>query len=233
MKSTMKRTMAICMTVIMVVCMSVTAFAASNGFVTSPSVKPAPTLNAFTPKDAECTAELVITPYGEREELSDEDKAAFEKAYNDIVSSDSVADLNEDLAKKAAEKGIDKKDLAASDLFHLDVKNCNPHDPHHGFDVVLDADALKNFVGLLQLTADGKWELVSGAEVINDGKSLKFFVNDLTDYAIIVDTTAPSQSGGAHQTGDMGYLIPVYVAVMAVCAVAIVLIVRKIKKKEA
>lgn len=228
----MKRTMAICMTVIMVVCMSLTAFA-TNGFVTSPSLNRAPTENSFTPKDPACTAKLVITAYGDRGTLPEDTKKGFEAGYNDIVSSDSVASLNSDLAAVASQKGIDEKNLSASDLFNLGITNCDLHETHKGFDVVLNADTLKNFVGLLQRTNDGKWELVSGAEVINDGKSLKFYADDLTDFAIIVDTTVPTQSGGAHQTGDMGYLIPVYVAVMAVCAVAIVLIVRKIKKKEA
>lgn len=224
----MKKVLAICLMMVMVVSMSVTAFAAPNGFVSSPSGNAAPVLISFKASDEDCTAALHITPYGERDEISDTLRTMLEKAYNEISNSVDLTKLNADLAKIAADKKIDGKNLAVSDLFDIHVTGCDYHDEHVDFDITLDVDTLNHFVGLLHMNKDGKWELVPDAEVTNNGEHLKFSVDSFSPFAIVVD--AGSQ-GNTPQTGDNS-MIYVYVIISAVCALAIIVLAVKLRKKR-
>ena len=225
----MKKVLAICLMMVMVLSMSVNVFAASGGFVSSPSGNPAPTVVSFKPSDDDCTAQLVVTPYGDKHDLSDALRAMFEKAYNDIVNSDDLTKLNAELAKLAADKKIKGKDLAVSDLFDIHVTGCDYHDEHVDFDITLDADTLDRFEGLLHMNKDGVWELVTDAEVINNGEHLKFSADSFSPFAIVVDTS--SGSPDAPQTGDNS-MIHIYAIVMAVSALAIVVITVKSRKQK-
>lgn len=224
----MKKVLAICLIMVMVVSMSVTSFAAPNGFVSSPSGNPAPRLISFDPSNDQCTAELVITPYSDRHELTDALRTMFVKAYNEIVGSDDLTKLNAELAKIAADKKIAGKDLAVSDLFDIHVTGCDYHDEHVDFDITLDADTLNRFVGLLHMNKDGEWELVTDAEVVNNGKHLKFSVDSFSPFAIVVDTGV---EGGGPQTGGNS-MIHIYAIIMAVSALAIVVIAVKSRKQR-
>lgn len=224
----MKKVLALCLMVVLVVGMSVSVFATSDAFVSSPSVNPAPRLVSFVPSDEDCTATLVITPYGDRHDLSAALLAMFEKAYNEIAASDDLTKLNADLAKLAADKGIDGADLAVSDLFDIHVTGCDYHDEHVDFDITLDADTLSHFVGLLHMNKDGEWELVKGAKVINNGDHLQFSVDSFSPFALVVDTSA--DSGDTPQTGDSS-MIYVYALIMAAAALAVICIVVKTRKQ--
>lgn len=224
----MKKVLALCLMMVLVVGMTVSVFAASNGFVSSPSVNPAPGLVSFVPGDEDCTAKLTITGYGDRHDLSDALVAMFEKAYNQIAGSKDLTELNAALAKLAAEKGIDGTDLAVSDLFDIHVTGCDYHDEHVDFDVTLDAETLKHFVALLHMNKDGEWELVTDAKVVNNGEHLQFSVDSFSPFAIVVDTGA--DSGDAPQTGDSG-MIYVYALIMAASALAVIFIVVKTRKQ--
>lgn len=247
----MKKVLAICLVIVMAVSMSVNAFAAPEGFVSSPSGNPAPTLISFAPSDEDCTARLVITPYGDRHDLSDTLRTMFEKAYNEIVASSDLTELNADLAEVAEGMNIDGADLAVSDLFDIHVTGCDYHDEHVDFDIVLAADVLKNFVGLLHMNKDSVWELVDNAEVVNNGEHLKFSVDSFSPFAIVVNTgdndvpptddsdnpttgdLNDTQSGGdrAPQTGGSSYA-RIYLIIMAVAALAAVVIWRKSKRQS-
>ena len=225
----MKKVLAICLMMVMVLCMSVNVFAAPSGFVSSPSGNPAPTVVAFEPNNDDCTGRLVVTPYGDRHELSDALRAMFEKAYNDIVNSDDLTKLNADFAKLVADRNLTADKLAVSDLFDIHVSGCDYHDEHVDFDITLDADTLSRFVGLLHMNKDGVWELVTDAEVINNGEHLKFSVDSFSPFAIVVDTS--SGSPDAPQTGDNS-MIHIYAIIMAVSALAIVVITVKSRKQK-
>ena len=225
----MKKVLAICLMIVMVVSMSVTSFAAPGGFVSSPSGNPAPTVVDFDPSNDNCTGWLVITPYGDREDLSDVLRSLLEKAYNDIVNSDDLTKLNAELAKIAADKNIEGQNLAVSDLFDIHVTGCDFHDGHFGFDITLDADKLSSFVGLLHMNKNGEWELVADAKVVNNNEHLQFSVDSLSPFAIVVDTTI--DGGDAPQTGDNS-MIYIYVILMAASALALVTILLKNKKKR-
>ena len=225
----MKKVLAICLMIVMVVSMSVTSCAAPGGFVSSPSGNPAPTVVDFDPSNDNCTGWLVITPYGDREDLSDVLRSLLEKAYKDVVNSDDLTKLNAELAKIAADKNIEGQNLAVSDLFDIHVTGCDFHDGHFGFDITLDADKLSSFVGLLHMNKNGEWELVADAKVVNNNEHLQFSVDSLSPFAIVVDTTI--DGGDVPQTGDNS-MIYVYVILMAVSALSLVVIVLKNKKQR-
>ena len=223
----MKKLLAICFAVLLVASMSFQVFA-EGGFVISPSKKPAPEVDTFEPSDDECTAELIITPYKDRDQLPEDRKDRIEEAYDEISDSDDLTDLIDDLKDLADKKNIDGKDLAVSDLFDARTEGCdNNHDQHSPFDVVLEADTLSNFVGLAYKDENGKWILVEGATVVN-GDHLKFKTDGFGPFAIIVDASKQ----GPSQTGDET-MIGLYIAIMAVSAVAIVILVVKTKKQRA
>lgn len=225
----MKKVLVLCLMLALVVGMSMNVFAVSDGFVSSPSVNPAPTVVSFTPSNEQCTATITITAYADKSELPDELLALFEKAYSDIADCDDLTKLNSALAKIASDKGINGADLAVSDLFDIHVVGCDYHDGHVDFEVTLDVEALSRFVGLLHMNKDGEWELVEDAEVVKDGDHLKFSVDSFSPFAVVVDT---SVKDATPQTGDSN-MIYVYVAVMAVSALAVLLIVIKRNKQKA
>ena len=219
----MKKVLALCLTLVMVVALAVPAFAGLGGFVSSPSGNSAPQLKDYYNEDHECTASLVITSYADRYTLDDETRAMIEEAYGTIVGTDDVTTLNADLAKLAKDMKIDPSKLAVSDLFDISYYSCPQHSEHGKFFITISAETLKNFVGLMHYDGEN-WELISDAK-IEDG-DLVFSVDDLSPFAIVVDTSA-----GSPITGDFSN-IGFYAVVMVVSAVALVVVAVKLKKRE-
>ena len=235
----MKRVLAICLVMLMALSMSVSVLAAPKGFVESPTGRPAPGMIKFDPQDDDCTAELIVTPYGDRDELPEEYKKLLEDAYQDVVGTDDLTKLNDDLKNLAKDKNLKGDKLAVSDLFNLHVEDCDDHDGHKGFDVVLDADTLKNFVALMYMNEDGQWVLVKDAAVVNNGDHLSFTIDELDSsapFAIVVNTgaegTQPDTDPDDPKTGDISY-IHIYVTIMAVSALALGVILVVSKKRAA
>ena len=222
----MKRVLAIGLMIVMMMSVSITAFAAPGSFDKSPSGNKAPVVEEFKPESEECTAELVVTPYAERNELPADLKDQIEKAYSAIASTDDLTKLNSDLAAVAAGKNILGNKLAVSDLFDVHVSGCTAHEDHVNFNITLGADTLNRFVGLLHMNKDGSWELVKNAKVVNGGKALNFSMNGFTPYAIVVDTT-----GNTPATGDNSNVLP-YIILMAASAVGFVVVLVVSKKKK-
>lgn len=247
----MKKVLAICLMAVMVVSMVVSVIAAPGGFVSSPSGNPAPIVIDFMCNSANCTGKLVITPYGERQTLSDYLREMSEKAYDLIAQSTDLTELNADLAKVAADRNIAGKNLAVSALFDIHVTGCDNHEEHVDFDITLDAESLHSFVGLLHMNKDGIFELVSDAKVVNNGEHLQFSVDSFSPFAIVVETEDDASgegsgnvsgnvsgegsgdaSGDTPQTGDNS-MIHIYAIIMVVSAVALVVITVISKKKKA
>ena len=222
----MKKVLAICMMFALLATMSVSAFAATNGFVSSPSENSAPTIVEFDPADENCTATLNITAYGDKHTLPDALRTLLEQAYNSIANADDLTKLNAALADLVKKEGYDSTKLAVSDLFDIHPSDCEFHDGHLDFDVTLSADTLTHFVALLHMNKDGVWELVADAKVTNNGEHLEFSVETLSPFAIIVNT------------GDAPAPAPnytwVYIAVAAVVVIgAAVAVVYFVKRKKA
>jgi hypothetical protein len=223
MSTKMKKVLAICLMVLLVVSMSINAFAIPGGFVSSPSGNRAPVLVRFEPVDEDCTATLIITIYGDRHTIPEEKRKPFEDAYNEISGSDDLTDLCDDLDDLAATKGLDGKKLAVSDLFDLSSSGCEEHDGHKQYKLTLDVDTLDNFVGLIYRDDNGQWHVVKDAKVVNG--ELQFTAQGFHPYAIVVDTTEA-------KTGDSNIIL-ICGAVMAVSAAALAFVLIKGKKKHA
>ncbi|MBQ7355249.1 MAG: hypothetical protein IJW62_07015 [Clostridia bacterium] len=223
----MKRVLALCIALVMVVGMSLPAFAALGGFISSPGGNKGPELVEYDNENHECTAVLIVTPYAERHTLSEEKREELEGAYAVIVNSTDITDLNTDLADLAAKKNLDSKKLAVSDLFDASYYSCDIHDEHGAFTITVKPESLQNFVGLLHLY-NGEWELIDNAKVeTKDGAEvLTFTVDDLSPFAIVVNTDA-----NPPQTSDNFQWI-FYIALMVVSASAMIFIGFKLKKQE-
>ena len=226
----MKKVLAICLMMVMVLGVGAPAFAAPNGFVSSPSGNVAPTVSDFKPSDDDCEARLVITPYNDRRELPDTIRTIFEKAYNQITNADNLTELNAGLAKIANEKKIDSANLAIGDLFDIHPTDCDYHEGHVDFNITLDVDTLKHFVALLHMNKDGVWEVVENARVINNGEHLTFSVDSFSPFAIVVEDS--QDTSDTLQTGENS-MIYVYATIMAVSALAVIVIAIKCKKERA
>ena len=220
----MKKVLAVCMMLVLLVTMSVNVFAATNGFVSSPSENSAPTIVDFDPADENCTATLNITAYGDKHTLPDALRILLEQAYDSIANADDLTKLNTAFADLVKKKGYDSTKLAVSDLFDMHPSDCEFHDGHTDFDVTLSADTLSHFVALLHMNKDGVWELVTDAKVTNNGEHLEFSVESFSPFAIIVNT---GDEPAANNTWI--YVVIAAVVVVAGCAV-VAMVVAKRKK---
>ncbi len=238
----MKKVLAICLMVIMVVSMSVgvSAVAAPNGFVGSPSGNLGPKVISYTLSPAGCGM-LVVTPYADLEKLPVDEQALLKRGYNAIVDAENIAQLNKDLAELAKKERIKAEDLAVSDLFDMRLVGCDKHRTHKMIDVVLEADTLENFVGLLHMKKNGEFELIKGAEIIKgkdvvvnedivvdaeiteDGKYLRFTVESLSPFAIVVNTGEPSPN----------YLWLFLLLLLLILVIILIIVYNKNKKKAA
>lgn len=189
MKNKIKMGMLVCLMIILVLCTGANVFAA-GAFVSSPSGNPAPVRVSFRANEGGCAGELVITAYSEKDNLDADTKAMLENAYASIVDTDDLTKLNADLANLVESKNIDSKDLAVSDLFDASVVGCNNHENHIGFNVILKANTLENFVGLLHMNNDGEWELVKDAKVTQNKENIEFSVDSFSPFAIVVNAAA-------------------------------------------
>ena len=222
----MKKIFALLMTVVLVVAMSVPAFAALGEFISSPSGVPAPKLVDYKPLTHECKAKLVVTPYTERHTLDDATRALIEKAYNDIVNSQVINNqLKEELVKLAADLKIDYTALAIGNLFDISYFDCPEHSGHKGFTITIKPEVADNFVGMLHLNAEGKWELLE-ASFDEANKTITFTVDNLSPFAIVYNTKPGSSS-----TGDSSNMW-IYVTLMVVSVAALGTIGYSLKKRE-
>jgi len=210
----MKKLFAILLTVVMVCSLSVTAFAA-GAFIESPSYFEVPIIIDFENSSHECPAQLVIIPYSKRDTLSSEKREALVAAYDQIAGTKDITAFNADFKAATEKKGLVPAQLVVSDLFDLSYIACDLHSEHGGFTITLQPETLKDFVGLLHLK-NGEWEYVSNAEVIEDGKQLKFYVEDLSPFAIVTKHDTPT-------TGDAG-INPIWIVMMAASLAGLVVV---------
>ena len=184
----MKKVLTVCMVIMMLASITVSAWAAPEGFVSSPSGNAAPTVEEFAPADEGCTATLVITPFADKATLPAELQKLFDQAYQSILNATDLTSLNAALKAAVEDKNINPQNLAISDLFDIHYTDCDFHDGHKDFDIVLGAETLGSFVGLLHMNKDGEWEWVEDAKVSSDGERLTFSVDSFSPFAIVVDT---------------------------------------------
>jgi hypothetical protein len=220
----MKKIMMVCLTVFLACVMSVVALAGPGQFIASPSGINAPILVGFENVDHACTARLIVTGYADRHTLDTADREKLEKAYSDIVGAADITDISAELDAYVASLKIDSSTMAVSELFDIRYVACDQHGDHGSFTITLKPETLKNFIGLMHLNGN-TWELVENAKV--EGENLVFTVDELSPFAIVVNTADASPD-----TGDMAY-VGFYIALMAISAIAFLFVAVQLKKKEA
>ncbi|MBR6740964.1 MAG: hypothetical protein IKM04_07870 [Clostridia bacterium] len=226
----MKKAATLCLSLVLLLSLSLTALAAPDGFISSPSGNPAPTIIDFIPANDDCTATAVITSYGDRHNLPDALRTMLEKAYSDITNAGNITELNTALAQLVEEKQLNSSKLVVSDLFDIHVTGCDYHSEHRDFDITLAAETLKHFVALLHMNAEGVWEIVADATVVSNGEHLQFSVDAFSPFAIVVDTT--SESGDTPPTGNNG-MIYLWGTLVVAAGALLILICYKTKKQKA
>lgn len=240
----MKRVLAICLALVMVMTMGISVLAAADGATKSPTGKPAPGLIEFKPKDEDCTGKLIVTPYSKRDRLPDAYRELLEKAYDEVKTAEDLTKLHSDLSKLAADKNVKSENLTVSELFNIHVVGCKNHEGHREYHIVLEVASLKNFVGLMYMTEDGEWLMAQNVSITNDGKYLEFDVYHLertAPFSIVVSTEGSQPGTDVPQpenpqpedptTGDVNYNY-IYIAIMAVCLVALVVVIFIAKKRK-
>ena len=183
----MKKLVMISLAIIVVLGMSVSAIAATGGFIVSPSRNQAPELVEVKPSDDNCTAEVVITAYADRDQLSADDRAAIEDAYTKIMGAENIGVLNASIANVAENIGAKVENLAVSDLFDIQTSDCDGHGNHGEVTVTVKAETLTNFVCLIHYY-NGEWIVMENAKVSEDGEHLTFGSNTFSPFAIVVNT---------------------------------------------
>lgn len=209
------------MVLVMSFSVSISAFAAPNGFTVSPGANMAPELVEYDKDTLDCLATLIITAYADRFSLPEDTRLALEKAYADIVAADDLSTLTSELVSLANTLGIDTKKLAVSDLFDISFYGCDDHQGHGGFTIKIKPEALQGFVGLLHLN-NGSWEVVDDAKVEADGEHLTFSVSSLSPFAIVVQSEE-----GSEQPPNSGDSMPwgaIFMFVMATAALGVVVV---------
>lgn len=227
----MKKFIVISAAVILTMMLCISSFAAPSGFVESPTGK-SPVLVSYENSDSNCKAYLVVTPYADRNTLSDEKKGEIETAYNNIV--DGNADYTAALEALSAKLGIPVSRLAVSELFDVSYYEDGGHTEHGTFTITVNAKSLANFAGLLCYN-NGQWTVVDGS--FANGNDLTFSSTELGQFAIVLDTgdvaaetTQPGNSTNTPATGDSNTALWIWGSVAVVALVAIVIICVKSKK---
>lgn len=186
--TTMKKILTVLMLSILALSLTLSAFAADGAFVKSPSKNLAPELVEGGSEDHDCDEPLIITSYADRDKLSAELKAMIEKVYSEIRNAKNLIALCPALKELANERNIPTANLEVSDLF--DISDACGY-VEGKFDIVLKAETLENFVGLVHYN-DGKYELIENAKIeeIDGEMHLKFSTDGLSPFAIVVDSGA-------------------------------------------
>lgn len=216
----MKRFFAFFMTLALVVAMSVPAFAALGGFISSPTGVPAPELVEAKPASSDCNGKVAITSWADRHTLDDATKAKFEQAYNDITNTDSA--FFAALKAFAEKKSIDVKDLAVGSFFDISYYNCTEHAAHEGFIITIKPEIAENAAGIAHLSANG-WEILD----VTGDTTLTFTVGELSPFAIVYNTNPGNSSETGDSTGAW-----IYVSIMVASVVAFGSIALTLKKRE-
>ena len=219
----MKKLLAFVMALVMLATMSLTVFAA-GGFLGSPSKKFGPILIEFNNDSHDCKATIIVTPYAQRKTLDDSAREAIEAAYKEIKAATDLSTLCAALKTVADNNKIKTSDLAVTELFDISFIGCDQHTGHGEFDITIQPDSLTGFVALLH-RVNGNWTVEDDATVTENGDHLRFSVDLLSPFAIVINTKAISSP-----TSDNTYLF-IYGAIMAASAFAVVVFWKKSGRK--
>ena len=175
-----------CLLIVVLLCsLSVAAFA--DNFISSVANAGAHELAAAEQADgSDGKALIVITPFEDKDKLSEAKQAEMDKAFESLDKAADLAAVNDELKAAAADQSV-----AVSDL--LDISEAEEGTVSFPLKITLKDKNLDNFVALLHFV-DGAWEWVD-AEV--EGDALTFTAESLSPFAIIVavDEAASAKTG--------------------------------------
>lgn len=216
----MKKVLIICLTVVMILSMGVSVFAASTNFVSSPSGNEKFEMVSVEKNDVDYSASVIITQYAERKNVSEEIRKSLEDAYGTIAEAESLTILCPDLKGVAKSEGISSSDLAISELF--DIRCIGGNIEQGIFTITLGARTFKGFISLLYLK-DDEWTVAKNAKVekVEDKYHLTFESEGYYPYAIVVSTSEkkPPKTGDNSIIYTMAGIMLASAAALFVCAV--------------
>lgn len=218
----MKKFLAVFLAMVMMISASVMAFA-DGGFISSPSGNAAPVVVEVVYDENSCEARIVVTPYADRDELSEDKKEEIDGAYDEISENENLVDLCAPLAGVAESLGVDSLHLAVSDLFDISCYHEGDHDYCGTITITLSSETINHFVALLHRN-EGSWEVVSNVTVDRDACTISFSLEKFSPFAIVVDSSAI-----VPDTGDNIYILA---GIMFVAAVSLVAVLVNLKKKK-
>lgn len=221
----MKKALAICLALVIVVSAAMMVFAAPGGFVSSPSGNKAPVIITVSYEEGSCEPKVVVTPYSERESLENEKEEDMNEAYDEIAANKDLSALCSELSSIAESKNIPVSDLAVSDLFDVSAYHNVDHDYCGSITVKVSTETLRNFVALLHRDVDGTWEVVPNVIVDAEEGTLTFSADEFSPYAIVVNADAEDSP----YTGTNIYAPAI---AMFVSAVSLVFVLFSMKKKQ-
>lgn len=229
----MKKFAVVCLTLVVLMSLSLTVLAAPGAFVSSPSGNAAPEMKDFEAVSEDCTGSLKITSYADRANLDEATRLALEKAYAEISNpvNNSFATV---LAKLAKELNTDVSELSVSDLFDISVWDCTHHEPHEGFVITLASENVANMVAVLHYNVD-TWEIIELNELDKEAGTVTFTTPSLSPFAFVVDTNpANNVVDEPSEPTNIGLFIGIAAGVVAAAAIAfLIVLVIKRKKKNA
>lgn len=222
----MKKILAVCLALIMVISAGVLAFA-QGGFVSSPSGNSAPIIIEVTYDANSCRPKIVVTAYSDRGTLDDEKEEDMNEAYDEIAANKDLTILWPFLKEVAISKSLNPFYFAVSDLFDISAYHNFPHDYCGSVTIKLSSETLSRFVALVHRTAEGKWELVPNVILNVEEETITFSVNNFSPFAIVVDTSVEN-------VPDTGNNLLVYIpaAIMAVSGISLLGVLISLKKKK-
>ena len=234
----MKKILLLVLAVMLGLSLSFTVLADPGAFQNSPSTLQGPELIDANNDHHDCIARLIITSYADRHTLTDEKRVNLENVYQMLSTTDDISTVVPQLEDLAESLNVKTEDLVASELFDISLTECPYHEFHGSFDVLLKADALRNFVCLLHYY-NGEWEIVEDVEVVLD-TYLAFTESDFSPF-VIVSIPGGIGNGGIGGIGGIGYgccrcccwLILIVVSVIAVLTlINLILLISLCKKKK-
>lgn len=216
----MKRIASLLMAAALLMAFSVSVFAVPKNFVVSPGGHDDPVIIEFIADDGVCTAKYRLKTFLDRFELTDGARAVFEESYETIVKADQLVDVVRGLRAKADKLGIPVDRLAVSELFDMEIYDCDTchgHDEHMYYIITLTAESLSGYVGLMRyLEEEDTWEVMDNAELIKNGTALRFEMDEFHPLGIVVNTEEYNP-----KTGDEG-ISPLWFILLGVSAAGLV-----------
>lgn len=221
----MKKIFTFAAVLMIVLTLSVSAFAANGAFVSSPSKTLAPELIDAENASPDCEADIVITSYADRTSLDEHALDELAAAYSEIASVEDLGSLSESIATLAENLGVSSEGFAVSELFDISYVDCDGHQSHEEFTITFKPASVENLVAVLHYT-DSEWEIVPSK--VENGE-VTIVTKLFSPFALLVHTDMPTEQPTA---GALPWIIGGIVLLLIILAIILILLSRKKKKAE-